>query len=114
MRFTAKAHPRDGQIFVRTKTMAIKSSFSPTAGLLTVIDDVTSDTIVTSRDAAGNILVNGGAVTTVGGRPTVANTSLIQIFGQDGNDTITMNETNGALPVANVFGGGGNDTITGG
>jgi hypothetical protein len=44
-----------------------------------------------SRDAAGKILVNGGAVPVLGGTPTVANTSLMQVFGQGGNDTITLN-----------------------
>ncbi len=36
------------------------------------------------------------------------------MFGQGGNDTITLNEANGALPAAQLFGGNGNDTITGG
>ena len=36
------------------------------------------------------------------------------MFGLGGNDTLTLNETNGALPKANMFGGAGNDTITGG
>ena len=70
-----------------------------------------------SRSAAtrpGKILVNGGAVNVVGGTPTVANTSLIRVFGLGGNDTITLNEANGALPQANLFGGAGNDTLTGG
>ncbi len=67
-----------------------------------------------SRNAAGSILVNGGAVAVSGGTPTVANTALIQVFGQGGNDTITLNEANGALPRANLFGGAGNDVITGG
>ena len=40
--------------------------------------------------------------------------ALIQVFGQGGNDTITLNEANGALPRANLFGGAGNDTLTGG
>jgi Ca2+-binding RTX toxin-like protein len=92
--------------------MAITSSFSK--GLLSEFGDSLDNTIVTSRDAAGKILVNGGAVTTVGGTPTVANTSLIQVFGQNGNDTITVNETNGAMPAANLFGGNGNDILTGG
>ena len=92
--------------------MAITSSFSK--GLLTEFGDAADNTIVTSRDAAGNILVNGGAVATLGGKPTVANTTLIQVFGQAGNDTITLNEANGALPAANLFGGDGNDILTGG
>ena len=50
----------------------------------------------------------------LGGQPTVANTNLIQVFGQGGNDTIAIDEANGALPSANLFGGDGNDTLTGG
>ena len=72
------------------------------------------NSITVSRDAAGRILVNGGAVTVSGGSPSVANTALIQAFGQGGNDVIALNETNGALPRANLFGGAGNDTLTGG
>jgi Ca2+-binding RTX toxin-like protein len=72
------------------------------------------DTVTVSRDAAGKILVNGGAVPVLGGTATVANTATIQVFGPAGNDTITLNESNGALPAAQLFGGAGNDTITGG
>ena len=94
--------------------MATRATFIPGAGLLSVIGDSLDNTIVTSRDAAGNLLVNGGAVAVIGGQPTVANTSTIQVFGQGGNDTITLNESNGALPAAQLFGGDGNDIITGG
>ena len=94
--------------------MAVKASFFPTAGLLSVFGDNLDDTIVMSRDAAGQILVNGGAVPIAGGQATVANTALIQVFGQGGNDTITLDESNGALPSAQLFGGAGNDVLTGG
>jgi Ca2+-binding RTX toxin-like protein len=94
--------------------MAIKASFFPTAGLLSVFGDNLDDTIVMSRDAAGQILVNGGNVPITGGTPTVANTALIQVFGQGGNDAITLDESNGALPAAQLFGGAGNDVLTGG
>src|SRR4030095_1792047 len=57
---------------------------------------------------------NGGAVPVVGGSPTVANTAQIQLFGLGGNDTLTLNEANGALPAAELFGGAGNDVLTGG
>ena len=67
--------------------MAITASFSPGAGLLSVFGDALDNTITISRDAAGTILVNGGAVPVIGGQPTVANTTLIQVFGQAGNDT---------------------------
>ncbi len=93
---------------------AVTASFSPGAHALTVFGDSLDNTITISRNAAGTILVNGGAVATLGGTPTVANTSLILVFGQAGNDTITLNEANGALPAAQLFGGDGNDVLTGG
>jgi Ca2+-binding RTX toxin-like protein len=95
-------------------TPAVNAFFIPNAGVLTVMGDAQDNTIEVSRNAAGTLLVNGGAINVVGGTPSVANTSLIQVFGQGGNDTITLNEANGALPRANLFGGAGNDTLTGG
>jgi Ca2+-binding RTX toxin-like protein len=94
--------------------MAIKASFFPSARLLSEFGDSHDNTITTSRDAAGQILVNGGAVSIDGGQATVANTALIQVFGQGGNDVISLDETNGALPAAELFGGAGNDVLTGG
>ena len=44
-----------------------------------------------------------------GGTTTVANTRLISVSGQDGNDTITLDESNGALPAAFITGDGGNE-----
>jgi Ca2+-binding RTX toxin-like protein len=92
--------------------MAITATFS--SGVLTETGDSANNTIVTSRDAAGRILANGGAVPIMGGAATVANTDLIETFGQDGDDTISLNESQGALPAALLFGGAGNDTLTGG
>jgi Ca2+-binding RTX toxin-like protein len=91
---------------------ATTATFS--AGTLTVFGDSGANTITLSRDAAGKILVNGGAVAVIGGTPTVANTSLIRAFGQAGNDVISLNEANGALPAASLFGGADNDVLTGG
>ena len=54
--------------------MAVTATFS--SGILSEIGDSGANTITTSRDAAGQILVNGGAVPVVGGPATVANTSL--------------------------------------
>jgi Ca2+-binding RTX toxin-like protein len=83
-------------------------------GVLSVFGDSAGNTVTISRDAAGKLLVNGGAITVAGGTPTVANTTLIQAFGQGGNDIVTISEVNGALPRANLFGGAGNDVLTGG
>src|SRR5262245_54270723 len=112
----APAAPFDqGFEALETRLMpAVTATFLPGAGTLTVFGDSLDNTIAVSRNAAGALLVNGGAVSIQGGTPTVANTALIQVFGQGGNDTITLNEANGALPRANLFGGPGNDTLTGG
>src|SRR4029079_14471438 len=96
----------------QTASAATTASFSN--GTLTVFGDNLNNNIQISRNAAGQILVNGGATSVIGGTPTVANTALIQVFGQGGNDTVTLSEVNGALPKANLFGGAGNDILTGG
>ena len=93
-------------------TPAVNAFFS--AGILTVTGDNNANTVEISRNAAGSLLVNGGAVAVKGGTATVANTRLIQVFGLGGHDTLTLNEASGALPRANLFGGAGNDTLTGG
>jgi Ca2+-binding RTX toxin-like protein len=97
---------------------AVPASAATTAtfssGVLTVVGDSTNNSIAIARDAAGKIVVNGGAVTVVGGTPTVANTAQVRVSGLDGQDAITLSETNGALPPAILFGGSGNDTLTGG
>ena len=91
---------------------AVTSTF--TNGTLSVSGDNLDNNVAVSRNAAGQILVNGGAVAVVGGTPTVANTALIQTFGLGGNDTLSLSEVNGALPRANLFGGTGNDVLTSG
>jgi Ca2+-binding RTX toxin-like protein len=91
---------------------ATTATFS--GGVLNVVGDSAANSIQISRDAAGRILVNGGAIAVSGGTPTVANTARIQVSGLGGNDTIALSETNGALPAASLSGGAGNDTLTGG
>src|SRR5262245_13962262 len=93
---------------------AVTASFLASSGTLTVFGDNLNNNITISRNAAGQLLVNGGAVAVTGGTPTVANTTLIQVFGQGGNDTLSLNQANGALPRAFLFGGAGNDTLAGG
>jgi Ca2+-binding RTX toxin-like protein len=99
-----------GDFFIQ----AVTAQFSAPSGTLSVFGDALDNNIAVSRNAAGQLLVNGGAVPIIGGTATVANTALIQVFGLGGSDIITLDQTNGALPRANLFGGAGNDTITGG
>jgi Ca2+-binding RTX toxin-like protein len=93
---------------------AVTAIFLPAAGLLDVLGDNAGNAITVSRNAAGVILVNGGQVRIRGGTPTVANTREIEMFGSGGNDALSLDETNGALPQSMLFGGVGNDTLTGG
>jgi Ca2+-binding RTX toxin-like protein len=93
---------------------AVTATFSPVGGLVRVVGDALDNTVVVSRDAAGTILVNNGAVAIQGGQPTVANTREIMMNGGAGNDNLSLSETNGALPEAAIFGGDGNDVLIGG
>src|SRR5262245_24363816 len=108
-RFLPALEPLDDRI-----VPAVTASFSPGRHILSVFGSPQNNNIVVSRDAAGIILVNGGDVPVRGGVATVANTTLIQVFGKRGNDQIALDEANGTLPAAHVFGGAGNDTLTGG
>jgi Ca2+-binding RTX toxin-like protein len=115
---TRKAH-RNRSAFViepleSRLLLAVTASFSPTAAVLSVFGDSLDNSIEVSRNAAGELLVNDGAVPILGGTPTVANTALIQAFGLNGDDSIALDESSGALPRANLFGGNGDDTLTGG
>lgn len=98
----------------RVRPTAVTAFFASSAGILSVTGNNLDNQIVVSRNAAGILLVNGGAVAIRGGTPTVANTTAIQVFGLAGNDTLTLDETTGALPRALLYGGSGNDTLTGG
>ena len=82
-------------------------------GVLTTFGNNNANTIEFTSNAAGKILVNGGAPV-LGGTPSLTNTNHIAAFGLGGNDVITLNETNGILPRASLFGGTGNDVLTGG
>jgi Ca2+-binding RTX toxin-like protein len=95
-----------------TANAATTATFN--AGTLSVSGDSLDNSITVSRNAAGTILVNGGAIAVAGGTPTVANTTLIRVFGLAGQDVITLSEANGALPRANLFGGAGDDILTSG
>ena len=93
---------------------AVTAAFAAASGVLSVVGDDLDNNIAISRNAAGRILINGGAVAIDGGTPTIANTTQIQVFGQGGNDTLTLDEGRGALPGALLFGGTGDDQLTGG
>src|SRR5215468_6674310 len=95
--------------------MAIKANF--TAPLLSVTGGNGDDAITVTRDAAGQILINDGAISVQGDQPTLANTKEIDVFGGNGNDMISLEAPPAGLPLpttAHLFGGNGNDTLFGG
>ena len=57
--------------------MAITATFSPTTQILTSFGDNLNNTMTFSRNAAGTILVNGGAVAIKGGTATVGRAELV-------------------------------------
>jgi hypothetical protein len=59
--------------------MATTATFS--SGVLSEFGDAANNSLITSRDSTGRILVNNGAVPIMGGAATVANTSRIDAFG---------------------------------
>jgi VCBS repeat-containing protein len=91
--------------------MSISASFS--GGVLTVTGDDTQNTINVSRDLAGDILINGGAIPISGGPATVATTTSIQFSGLGDDDTLSIDDTNGGLPSTSLSGGSGADILTG-
>jgi RTX calcium-binding nonapeptide repeat (4 copies) len=103
--------------------MAIKANFTP--GVLSVTGDNSDDKITVTRDLAEQIVITGDgeAISVQGDQPpTLTNTTEIDVFGGNGNDTISLDNVAPppgqtlpkALPTAHLFGGNGNDTLNGG
>src|SRR3569833_2015360 len=109
--FDSTGHKTEQNLRVNVGIPTITAVFN--GGILTVTGDNHDNSITVSRDAAGSLLANGGVVTITGGTPTTANTTQIQIFGLAGNDTLLVDDTNGAMPPALMNGGDGDDSLTG-
>lgn len=92
----------------------VTTTFEPGTGVLSIVGDSRDNTIVVSADAVGNIVVKSESGSVVGTAPTIKSVNLISAFGLGGNDTISLDESGGALPRAHIFGGTGNDFLTGG
>jgi RTX calcium-binding nonapeptide repeat (4 copies) len=105
-----------------TAALALASSASATTTaqfnrghhVLTILGDSRGNAITVSRDAAGVIAVNGGAVKIHGSRATVGNVDRIVVYGGRGNDRIALDVANGPLPAASLYGGPGDDDLFGG
>jgi Ca2+-binding RTX toxin-like protein len=96
----------------RRVMLAVTASLA--GGEFRVVGDDLGNIITISRTVGGTILVNNGAIPIAGGPATVANTIHFHLVGAGGNDTISLDETNGPLPLAALFGGAGDDILVGG
>ena len=74
--------------------MAVTASFI--GGILTTFGDALNNTTTLSRNAAGTILVNGGAIPVKFGTPTIVNTKLMQVFGLSATHVTALLLTYGA------------------
>ncbi|KAA5538520.1 calcium-binding protein [Roseiconus nitratireducens] len=96
------------------RLLAVTANFSADTGTLSVYGDAQDNIISISRSDDGQILVNDGDVVVKGGTPTIQNADRVVVFGKEGDDQISLNEFNGALPQAYLYGGSGNDVLIGG
>ncbi|MEB3292421.1 MAG: hypothetical protein VKJ24_04615, partial [Synechococcales bacterium] len=95
--------------------MAINAFFSQSLGVLTVFGDNANNTIALGQTAAGDLLVNGGAVQILGGKARAADARHIFLVGFGGDDTLKIDESQGKIAATTFFlGGDGNDTMIGG
>jgi hypothetical protein len=83
--------------------LSVTASFSPNAGVLSVFGDSPNNNIVVSLNAAGNIFIIGGSTAVADGTPSVVNGRLYHVFGQGGNDILSLNEADGALSAENLI-----------
>jgi Ca2+-binding RTX toxin-like protein len=79
-------------------------------GVLSVVGDATANAIVVGRTPAGVLTLAGTPV--LGGDVTVDNVILVHLDGGDGNDILTLNESNGVMPKGDLLGGNGVDKLT--
>ncbi|MEZ6059238.1 MAG: calcium-binding protein [Planctomycetaceae bacterium] len=92
--------------------LTVAATFDAATGVLAVSSDSQGDTIDVSADAGGNLLVNNGTVAIGGDVPTLANTHLVDVDGNAGDDIITI-DVSVVGPGVDVDGGDGDDVLTG-
>jgi len=81
-------------------------------GVLSVVGDAAGNAIVVGRTPAGILTLAGKPV--LGGDVTVDNVILVHLDGGDGNDILTLDESNGVMPKGDLLGGNGIDKLASG
>jgi len=92
--------------------MSITATYIRTNSQLRLyLDDVIGELTI-SRHPSGVLLLNGNQIWASGVIPTVLNTRHITIFGSEGADRISFDESNGPLPGRMIYGMGGDDWLS--
>jgi Ca2+-binding RTX toxin-like protein len=76
---------------------------------LTITGSDADNTLEIGLNPAGKITAED--VLIIGGKPTEANTDLIEVHAEGGDDLVILDQSNGALPHTQVFGGDGSDMV---
>ncbi len=92
----------------------VTATYEPANHVLRVTGDGEANVVAVGKSAAGQLVVNGGAVPIAGGTATVANTATIVVTTGAGDDVVRIDEANGAMPKSTMFLGSGDDHGTGG
>ena len=102
------------QAQVQVPVSPVSAEFEADEGDLYILGSRLADTLTVSRDASGQLLVNGGAIPIAGGPATVANTLQIEIYARGGDDRVSLDRANGPMPHGELYGGTGDDVLSGG
>ena len=101
-----------GSLLATPASAAEPATITLDNGILTIDGNAADNGLIVGRSSAGVISLNGTPV--LGGTATLSTVSLIRMNGGAGNDTLKLDETNGAMPAAELTGGDGNDKLAGG
>lgn len=96
------------------RLLAVTATFNSATGVLTVLGDAGDNLIVVGRTVAGDLEVSGegASVPISGGTPTISDRIVVR--GGVGDDSISIDESNGPMPGSVLSGNDGDDLLVGG
>jgi Ca2+-binding RTX toxin-like protein len=101
-----------GVLFAAPADAAPTITFSE--GVLTINGDAGRNGLTVGHTPAGIVTLNGKEVVVLGRTVPVADVQLVRMDGGAGDDILSFDETNGAMPPGNFDGGEGRDFLVGG
>ncbi len=101
-----------GVLFAAPATAAPAITF--TDGVLTITGDAANNGLVVGSTEAHTVTLNGKEVVVRGETVPVADVQRVRMDGGDGDDTLSVDETNDLMPPGAFDGGEGRDKLVGG